>query len=257
MQGVTRNPLASPSLAGLTSGGTLGLLLSILLIPEAGYPGMMASSFLGATAAVVTVYAIALRSRAGISPARLAIAGLMVSVFLASITGLLVFEYGLATAGLSWRAGALISLRWSEIGMALPVYGIGMLLALALAPQITVLNLGSEVARALGQRSELVVFLAMISVLFLAGTAVSIAGPVGFVGLFVPHLVRWIVGHDYRLVLPVSALAGALFVLSADVVTRDVKAGFFEVPLGLVTATVGLPFFLVYARFAGRRGGAR
>ncbi|MEM7198628.1 MAG: iron ABC transporter permease [Planctomycetota bacterium] len=253
MQGVTRNPLASPSIAGLTSGGTLGMLLCVLWLPELGHFGLLLSSLAGSMIAVSLVYAIAANARSGMTPERLALAGIMVSVLLGSISGMLVFEYGLATASLYWQLGGIMSLGWSEILVLLPVFAIGMAVALVLSPQITVLNLGTNVARGLGQRTGPVILAAMLSVLLLAGTAVSIAGPVAFVGLFVPHVVRVIGGHDYRWVLPVSALAGALFVLVADLLTRSLGGGLLEVPLGLFTTLVGLPFFVVLARSAAQR----
>ncbi|MEM8885169.1 MAG: iron ABC transporter permease [Planctomycetota bacterium] len=254
MQGVTRNPLASPTIAGLTGGGTLGLLLAMLWLPQAGQLGMIAASFLGALVAVLSVYAIGARARAGLDAERLALAGLMISVLCGSVTAMLVFEYDMVTALLSWLLGGLANLAWPQVWPLLPVFALGMLLALALSPQITVLNLGADVARGLGQRTQLVVFGSLAAVLLLAGGAISVAGPIAFVGLFVPHLVRFAVGYDYRFVVPLSALVGSLFLLVADTICRSATQGVFEIPVGLLTTLIGLPFFLVLARAATGRG---
>ncbi len=255
MQGITRNPLASPSVAGLSAGGTLAVFLTMLWFPSGGQLALIVAGFVGSLLAVMAVFSIATGSKSGFSGERLALAGIMVAALLGSITSLLVLKHNMHTVMLSWTLGGLSNLAWSEFLTVLPVYALGMVLALALAPQITVLNLGREMAHGLGQRTSRVVIAAMVCVLLLAGGATSVAGPVAFVGLFVPHIVRLMVGYDYRAVIPLSAAVGALFVLLADTTCRSLMQGFFEIPVGLVTTFVGLPVFLVLARTSIRRKG--
>lgn len=252
MQAVTQNPLASPSIAGLSGGGTLAVLIAVLVAPTIGPLGLMGASLFGAGVAAAIVFSITHVAGGAERPERLALAGIMVSTLLGAITTMLVFENQLGLFLVTWLLGGFAHVGWTEVIAVTPVM-VGLVGVLGLAGELTVLGLGRQTARALGQRAGRVQALAMFAVLLLAGSAVAVAGPVAFVGLFVPHIARRLVGLDYRWILPVSALLGALFVVGADAASRTLGGGAFDLPAGVFSTLIGLPFFLVVVRIGGRR----
>jgi ABC-type Fe3+-siderophore transport system permease subunit len=252
MQGMTRNPLASPTLLGLSAGGSLLLLVAVTAIPAIGYPGMVLASFLGAALGTACVHAVGAMSRGGLTPVRLALAGAAVSTLLGSIASILLVRTGLKQDFLLWTAGGLLDTGWDQVVAVLPVFAAGMAAALWLAGRITILSLGVEVATGLGLRAGRVRAAGTIAVLLLAGGAISVAGPIAFVGLLVPHACRYVAGFDYRAVIPLSAATGALVVAAADVLSRTVAAPRGEIPAGVFTAILGAPLFLLLARSSAR-----
>jgi iron complex transport system permease protein len=151
-----------------------------------------------------------------------------------------------------WYAGGLTTISWESIKILLVTGGFGLLLALYISRSITILSLGEEVSKGLGQNTLLVKSLGVIVVLVLTGAAVSIAGAIGFIGLVIPHITRFIIGSDYRWIIPISAVLGGLLLVLADIAARMVNAP-FETPVGAITAIIGVPFFLYLAR-GERRG---
>jgi iron complex transport system permease protein len=257
MQGVTRNPLASPTIMGLSSGASLAVLLAMISVPALGYNGAIVASMAGAAVGYATVLAVAALSPGGFGPARLALAGTIVGSLFGAVMHALVIYYRLAGDMLYWTVGGIATASWPQVVAVLPFCIVGLAGVLAVAPSVTVLSLGSDVAIGLGQKLFRVRAAATLFVLLLTGSAVAVAGPVGFVGLMVPHVCRLLVGSDYRRLIPLSFVVGAGMTELADVAARSVLGGWKEVPLGVLTAALGAPCFiwLVQRRMANRLEG--
>jgi iron complex transport system permease protein len=247
MQGMTRNPLADPSIVGLNAGASFFLVLAFVLMPGTSYTVLIIISFFGAGFGAALVYGIGSLSRGGLTPVKLALAGAAVAALLASLTSGLIIYFNLAQDILFYTAGGVQGTRWEQVRLMLPWFLVAMVGAFALSRSVTLLSLGEEVAKGLGLQTGLVKALCTLVVLLLAGASVAVAGGVGFVGLVVPHVARFLVGLDYRLIIPSSALLGALLLVLADLGARMVSPP-FETPVGLLTALVGVPFFLFLAR---------
>jgi len=247
MQGMTRNPLASPSLMGLNAGAGLLLVIGLVLFPWLDFTGLIMLSFLGAALGAGLVFGLGALQRGGLTPVRLTLAGAAISALFGALTTGIVIYTGIAQDVLFYTAGGVQGVRWPQLSLALPWMAAGLVLALALSRGISLLSLGEDVAIGLGQRTALVRTGGVVATLLLAGSAVAVAGGVGFVGLVVPHLSRFLVGLDYRWIVPCSALAGACLLVFSDLSARMVNPP-FETPLGLITALIGVPFFLWLAR---------
>ncbi|MFB6073668.1 MAG: vitamin B12 ABC transporter permease BtuC [Haloarculaceae archaeon] len=242
MQGFFRNPLADPSIIGVSSGAAVGAVAAIVL--HLGIP-LQALAFAGALAAAFTVYLIATRN--GETPvATLLLAGVAVQTLLGAVISYLLINAGesLNTA-LLWLMGHLDNSAWGEIEVTLPLALLAVAVLQLHARDLNALLLGEADAHAVGVPVERTkrALLAVSSVVTAA--AVAVAGVIGFVGLVVPHVMRLLVGPDHRVLLPTSAVAGAAFLVAADTLAR---AGPAEVPVGIVTAAVGAPFFLYLLR---------
>ena len=244
MQGFFRNPMADPSVIGVSAGAAAGAVASIVfsgVVPM----GLQGTAFLGALVVAFGVYLIA--TERGRTPvATLLLAGVAVQTFLGALV-----SYMLLLAGdsleraLYWLMGHLSAASWGDVAATLPPALVGFAVLAAYARDLNVLLLGEEEARALGVDAERTKrILLAVSSLVTAGT-VAVAGVIGFVGLIVPHVVRLLVGPDHRILLPTSALAGAVFLVATDAVARSGPA---ELPVGIVTAALGAPFFLYLLR---------
>lgn len=252
MQGVTNNPLASPSILGINAGASFGLALAMIFLPAASLQVTIVSAFFGA--ALATAFILVLASlKHGLTPVYIALAGTAVSAVFLAVTQVLVVFFDVAQELSYWTAGGIGGIRMTAILGVVPWTILGLILAVSVSRSVTLLSFGEDMAIGLGGRLLRIRLRAGLAVLILAGSAVAVAGPVGFVGLVVPHITRRIVGIDYRLVVPFSALLGALLVLVADMVARTVAPP-FEIPLGAVTALVGVPFFLYLANRKEVRG---
>jgi iron complex transport system permease protein len=245
MQSVTRNPLASPGIMGLNTGASFAVVIAMILWPAAAHSELMLVSIAGAALGAALVYGLGSFSRGGLTPVRLALTGIAVSALLGAIGNGVMIYNDLGQDLLLWHARGTEGVQWADICLFLPLAGVGLLGAVAIAPSLSVLSLGDHVARGLGQRTKTAKFLAASIVLVLTGGAVSLAGPIGFIGLLVPHMVRFIVGLEMRLVIPWSALCGAILMLAADLAARLATTPFkTPVPVGVITALLGVPFFL-------------
>ena len=254
MQGVTRNPLAGPSIMGLSGGASLAALVALVVCPGMGYTGSIAASFVGAAAGYGCVLAVTALSLGGFSPTRIALAGSVVSALCSAVTQGLVIAFAMAGTLLYWTVGGVTNVTWEQVAAVAPFIAAGLAAAVWLAPDITILSLGSDVAAGLGQRSGAVRVAATLVVLVLTGAAVAVAGPVSFVGLMTPHLCRLLAGADYRRLLPLAAVTGAGLTAGADLLARTALGAKGELPLGLVTAALGAPFFLWLLRRKSDRG---
>ncbi|MFZ3588940.1 FecCD family ABC transporter permease [Bacillus sp. DJP31] len=252
MQGMTRNPLASPSIMGISAGSAFMIAIAFAFFPGTSHIGLMIWSFVGAGMAACIVFAIGSFSKGGLTPVKLALAGTAVGALLGSISSAIAIHFHVAQDISFWYAGGVAGTKWISIQIMIPVAIIGLCLALILARSITVLSLGEDVAKGLGQKTTLVKVTGTIVVLLLTGAAVSVAGTVGFIGLVIPHITRFLVGVDYRWIIPCSAILGALLLVLADIGARMINPP-FETPVGAITAMIGVPFFLYLAR--RERGG--
>lgn len=247
MQGVTRNPLADSGLLGINAGASFALAVCLAFLPSLSFSGVVLFSFLGAAVAMVVVYGLMSIKHRKLDPVRLVLTGSAVSVFLSSLSQAISIFYNIGYDLTFWTAGGVAGIRAKQLTFAAPVILVGLLLSLLLSRQISLLSLGDDVARGLGLEIDRIRTLCLFVVLLLAGGAVALAGPVAFVGLLVPHVVRFFVGADYRAIIPSSMLAGAFCMLAADLISRTINAP-SETPVGLVFAVVGVPFFIWTAR---------
>jgi len=241
LQGVMRNPLADPGVIGVSAGGGLAAVATLVLAPQWSYL-LPPAAFAGALAAALLIYGLSWDR--GASPVKIVLAGVAVNaLFGAVMNGIMVFHSDRVPAVIPWLSGGLNGLSWHHLRFMLP-YALSGLALTALVPKpANLLLLGDRSAKLLGQRVERQRMLLLALAALLAGTAVSVVGLVGFVGLVVPHVVRLLIGEDYRWLLPVSVGAGASLVVFADAVARS----WFdpvELPVGILLACVGAPFFL-------------
>lgn len=252
MQALTRNPLADPRVLGISAGASVGVVAAIAGFGITTLTGYLWFGLAGATVAGIGVYAIANRTRDGASPVTLALAGAALDAGLgAAVYGLLAIDARTFDEYRFWVVGSLAGRTPDAAVQVLPVLLVGVALALAAARGLDALALGDDTARGLGHRVGRLRLSAGLAAVLLTGGAVALAGPIAFVGLAVPHLVRGLVGADHRWVLAVSAVAGPVLVLAADVLGRVVTPP-AEVPTGVLTALVGAPLLVVLVRRAGR-----
>lgn len=254
MQGMTRNPLASPSIMGVTDGAAFALVLIMAFSPGITTIGMTIASLVGAGIAVALVFMVGSLSTSGLTPVKLALAGVAIGTLLSSVSSVISLHFNLEKQLGFWLAGGLAGTGWTSIQILLIAGVIGLIIAFSIARSITVLNLGEDIAAGLGQRNIITKIMGIITVLVLTGSAVSVAGAVGFLGLIIPHMARFIMGTDYRWIIPASAIFGALLLVLSDVVSRLINAP-FETPVGAITSLIGVPFFLYLAR--GSSGGSK
>ncbi len=246
MQGLFRNPMADPGIIGVSTGGALGAVAAIALGAQAAAPlALPAMAFAGAGGALALVFAVA--SVGGrFSMAALLLAGVAVSAFLAAVIAAIVLfteDVGAQREMIFWLAGGLDASRWADVRLAAPFALAGAAVAVLLSRDLNLLMVGEEEARSLGVRVGLVRAVLLLAASLITGAAVAFSGTIAFVGLIVPHALRLIAGADHRVLVPLSALGGAVFLLAADTVARTVIAP-AEVRVGIVTAVVGAPFFL-------------
>ncbi|RMA94843.1 FecCD family ABC transporter permease [Priestia megaterium] len=251
MQGMTRNPLADPGLLGLTSGANAALAVTIAFIPSVNYLGITIACFIGAAVGAILVFGIAAIKRGGFSPLRIVLAGAAVSAFLYAIGEGVGIYFKISKDVSMWTAGGMVGTSWEQLQIIVPFIVGGIFIALLLSRQLTILSLNEEVAVGLGQQTTKVKTILFIVMVLLAGSSVALVGNMVFIGLMIPHIVRGIVGTDYRYVIPMSAITGAAFMLLADTLGRTVSAP-YETPIAAVVSMIGLPFFLVIVRKGGK-----
>jgi iron complex transport system permease protein len=247
-QALLRNPLASPDTLGVSSGAALGAIMAItfhLDVPLLGLPPVPLSSLIGSLGALGVVYALATARRGGLSTTVLLLAGVTMTAFL---TALILFSQYLADFSdtfqtVRWLMGTVDIGGYGPIVAVLPLLLIAMSLFALLPRALDLISFGDQAAASRGVNVLRAERMALVSASLATGAAVAIAGPIGFIGIIVPHLVRLLVGSDHRLVLPASILFGGAFLIGCDAVARTAVAP-IELPLGVVTALIGGPFFL-------------
>jgi iron complex transport system permease protein len=251
MQGITRNPLADPGLLGLTAGANAALAITIAFLPSANYFVITITCFIGAAVGTMIVFGIGAIRKGGFSPLRIVLAGAAVSAFLYAIAEGIGIFFKISKNVSMWTAGGMIGTSWGQLKIIVPFIIAGMIISLFLSRQLTILSLNEEVAVGLGQKTTQIKIILFFAIILLAGASVALVGNMAFIGLMVPHVVRAMVGTDYRYILPMSAIVGATFMLFADTLGRTIHAP-YETPVAAIVATIGLPFFLVIVRKGGK-----
>lgn len=248
MQGITRNPLAGPSILGVSQGASLAVTISVSYLGFTTPGQYVWMAFAGALGAAMLVFAIGTAGRGGASPIKLALAGVVISALLSAWTSaLLLLKEDTLDVVRFWLAGSVAGRELDILWVVAPFLFAGVVACLFLGHQLNVLDMGEDNARSLGMNTTRFRLLASLFVILITGAAVSVAGPIGFVGLATPHIARSIIGTDYRWVLPYAFIIGALLLTAADIAGR-LMARPAELQVGIVTALVGAPFLVYLAR---------
>ncbi|MFC9414546.1 FecCD family ABC transporter permease [Bacillus mobilis] len=251
MQGVTRNPLADAGVLGINAGAMFVVALSFAFFPHMPYSYLMIVSFIGAVLSTVLIFIIGSATSGGLTPMRLTIAGAVMAALLHSLSSGVAIYYDLSQDLAFWYAGGVAGVKWEHLKLLVPIILITILFATVIGRSISLISMGDDVATNLGVKTNRTRILGMIIVVILAGVSVSAVGSIGFVGLVIPHIARKLVGVNYRLIIPMSALLGAMLLVLADLGARTVNPP-KELAIGIMVALVGVPFFLYIARKVGR-----
>ena len=248
MQTLTKNPLASPGIFGVNAGAGFAVVVAVTIFSVGSLQAFAWISFLGAALAAVSVYVIGSAGREGLTPMKLTLAGAAMTAMFSSFTqGLLVLDEAALEQVLYWLAGSVQGRKLETLGSVLPYLAFGWLAAILISTKMNVLSMGEDVAKGLGLNTGFVKLGAGVIIVLLAGGAVAVAGPIGFIGIVIPHLTRAVVGIDHRWVIPFSAIFGGMLLLAADIAARYVLMP-QEIPVGVMTAMIGTPFFIYIAR---------
>lgn len=252
MQGITRNPIAEPSVMGITQGATF--MIAVAFVLQRIYPnlvigsfGLMIFAFLGASISGLLVYFVSSRSARKVDPVKLALAGTALGTLLISLAMGISMYFNLSQQLSFWISGGLVSAKWQGVNLLFIVGGIAFIGAIIMAPKITILSLGEEVAIGLGQRTNLVRFICLMLVIALTGASVSVAGNIVFVGLIIPQIAKAIVGSDYKYIIPSSMILGSVLLVYSDIMARMINPP-YETPIGSLTALLGVPMFIYLVR---------
>ena len=251
-QGVFRNPMADSYLLGASAGASLGYTLTAI------YAGSLALTFLGLgvfqviafIGAVLTVFLVYFMSRVGnkVPMTTLLLSGIVVNIFILALQTVFELRSGKALIGIvAWIAGGFTNITWLDIYAVMPFVLIGIVLAYFFTKDLNMLSMGDDTAQHLGVNTERVRQILLIISSLITGAVVSISGVIGFVGLIIPHMTRLVIGPDHRILLPTSAVVGAIFLILCDSLAR-VATGASELPVGVITALAGTPFFIYLLR---------
>lgn len=252
MQGITRNPIAEPSVIGITQGATFMVAVALVLqqvnpnIIIGGF-SLMVFAFLGGGISGLFVYFISSRSIGKVDPVKLTLAGTALGTLLISLATGVAMYFNLSQQLSFWICGGFIGVKWQGVKLLLIVGVIGISLAMILSKKITILSLGEEVAIGLGENTNRTRLIALIIVILLTGASVSVAGNIIFVGLIIPQIVKKIVGVDYKYIIPCSFVMGAVLLVYSDVFSRLINPP-YETPIGSLTALLGVPVFIYLIR---------
>ncbi|KON86430.1 iron ABC transporter [Sporosarcina globispora] len=248
LQTLTKNPLAAPEIFGINAGAGFAVVITVTLFSISNLQVFTWVSFLGAAVSFIFVYIIGSIGREGLTPMKLTLAGAAMSAMFASMTqGFLVINETALEQVLFWLAGSVSGRKLETLTAVLPYLLAGWILSLILAGKLNVLSMGEDVAKGLGLKTGLLKLGAGIVIVLLSGGAVAVAGPIGFLGIVIPHLTRAVVGIDHRWVIPYAGLLGGMLLLIADIASRYIIMP-QEVPVGVMTAVIGTPFFVYIAR---------
>lgn len=248
MQGVTRNPLADPALIGINAGALLSISIVFACIPDVRFIVIMTAGFIGAILGGTLVLALGSTKRGGFNTMKIILAGAAVSTLLTAIAQGISIYFQTNQNNLLWTSGGVTGTTWEHIQYAAPIIFMALLIAFIFSRQLTVLNIGDEMASGLGVNISRARLIFSVLTMILAGIAVALAGSLAFVGLMIPHIARMLVGVDYRKLLPFTTILGGIFVVWADIIAR--KLG--ESPVGAIVSIIGVPFFIYLVRKGGK-----
>lgn len=248
IQGVTKNGLADQSLIGLNSGASFMLALTYAFYPSAPFLVMMLAGFLGALIGGLIVLIIGRSRSDGFNPMRIILAGAAVSALLTALSQGIALLFRLNQNLNFWSSGGVSGTTWNQLIWATPIILVSLVIIVAMSKQLTILNLGETLAKGLGQNVAVTRAVTLIISMILAGIAVAMVGQIAFIGLMVPHIVRYLIGTDYSRVIPLTAVVGGLLMLVADTLARLLG----EAPVGAMISFIGLPYFLYLVKKRGR-----
>ncbi len=247
MQGVTRNPLADVGVLGINAGAMFVIALSFIIAPNLPFTLLMVLSFFGAACTTAFIFLLGASSPGGLTPLKLTLAGTVIAGMLHSFTSGLAIYFELSQDLAFWYAGGVAGVEWPQLKAIAPILLIVLIGSFALGKPLSILAMGEDVATNLGISSKKIRILAIVSALLLAGVSVAAVGSIAFVGLVIPHIARKFVGVNYRFVIPISALLGAILLVIADLLARTIDPP-KEFAIGIIVAMIGVPFFLMIAR---------
>lgn len=247
MQGVTRNPLADSGLMGLNGGSGFAIAICFAFFPGMSSLQIIIFSFLGAALGALIVYGIGAMVPGEITPIRLVLSGAAVSTLFTALSQGIAIYFKMTQNIMFWTLGNVAGVNWTQIKIICPIILAALIGAIIISRSVSLISLGEEVAKGLGVNTFIIKFAATVMVLLLAGTSVAVAGAIGFVGMIVPHLSRYIVGQNYRSIIPVSAVIGSLLMVVSDLLSRMIKPP-FEIPIGAIISLIGVPIFLYLAK---------
>ncbi|WP_239617841.1 FecCD family ABC transporter permease [Cohnella mopanensis] len=255
MQVITRNPIASPSTFGINSGAAFFVVLaSGPILNLSSLQSLTWTALIGAAVSGVIVFILGSVGKDGMTPIKITLAGATIAAFFFSLTqGFMLSDGKMFDQVLIWMVGSVAGREMDMLLNVLPYMAAGLIVALFLSNHMNVLSMGDSVAKGLGMSTIRIKGAASLAVILLAGASVAVAGPIAFVGIIIPHIVRYLVGSDYRWIIPYSAVLGALLLVTADLGSRYIAMP-TEIPVGVMTAILGVPFFVYIARKERRIG---
>ena len=243
MQGITRNVIADPSLLGINAGAGLALILGYAIFGSLHYSQILVICLLGSCLAAGLVFGLSYQVQKGYNQLRLILSGAMVASLFSAIGQAITIYFDLSTAVIGWQAGGLVQVNWKMLTIIGPLIIVGLILAQLFSHQLTILSLNETVAKNLGQRTALMTMVLLGIVLLLSASAVALVGSLSFVGLIIPHFIRMFTGKNYKMLLPLTAFAGASFLIWVDLVCRSINPP-AETPISAIISIIGLPCFL-------------
>ncbi|MDQ0926691.1 iron complex transport system permease protein [Bacillus atrophaeus] len=248
MQALTKNPLASPGIFGINAGAGFFVVAGSFFLHIQSPHALGWSSFIGAAFTSAIVYGAGSLGREGLTPVKLTLAGAAMAAMFSSLTqGLLAVNELELEQVLFWLTGSVQGRSLHLLLLMLPYAAVALIISFFLGQKINLLSMGEDVAKGLGQKTGLLKLVMAICIVLLAGSAVAIAGPISFIGIIIPHFARFVIGNDYRWILPFSAVLGAILLVTADIGARYIIMP-QEVPVGVMTAIIGMPIFVYIAR---------
>lgn len=243
MQGITRNVIADPGLLGINAGAGLALILGYAIFGSLHYSQILVICLLGSCLAAGLVFGLSYQVQKGYNQLRLILSGAMVASLFSAIGQAITIYFDLSTAVIGWQAGGLVQVNWKMLATIGPLIIVGLILAQLFSHQLTILSLNETVAKNLGQRTALMTMVLLGIALLLSAAAVALVGSLSFVGLIIPHFIRMFTGKNYKMLLPLTAFAGASFLIWVDLVCRSINPP-AETPISAVISIIGLPCFL-------------
>jgi len=243
MQGITRNVIADPGLLGINAGAGLALILGYAIFGSLNYSQILVICLLGSCLAAGLVFGLSYQAQKGYNQLRLILSGAMVASLFSAIGQAITIYFDLSTAVIGWQAGGLVQVNWKMLTIIGPLIIVGLILAQLFSHQLTILSLNETVAKNLGQGTALMTMVLLGIVLLLSAAAVALVGSLSFVGLIIPHFIRMFTGKNYKMLLPLTAFAGASFLIWVDLVCRSINPP-AETPISAVISIIGLPCFL-------------
>lgn len=246
MQAMTRNPLAEPGLLGINAGALFFLTIAFSFFPHLSYPYMVLLSFAGALFSALIVFSAVFFSKSRMTPLKLILAGVAVTLFFSSLSTALQLYFNIGQDIAFWFAGAIQNVDWHNLLIVTPWFIIGMIMVMMISSDLTAISFDEETAISLGVHMTKTRIIGLTAVVILAGLSVSVIGAVAFVGLITPHIARKIAGADYKMILPLSGILGAVLVVYSDLAAKTLFAP-VEIPVAALIALIGVPFFLYLA----------